>query len=389
MTLGILLNTVLDETPHVSVTAELCKRVRFRRSTCQNCVDVCPDNAITLSPGPGINDNCSNCGLCQNACPTEVFQNDVNWDRLLLKHMESLLSKDQTSGAKKGLFIHCSQAKKQNKNSIAIHCLGKLSENVLLGAALSGLAEMNLAKGHCSQCHLKNGETLLTNAMTTSREMVENIGLNKLALRLIEAQKDSFKDAPLTRRELFSKIAHRETVDATSFLSEQDDGDIANTSLELKAGTRPSPKREMLCKLIKQNVKKQNEQGNTRVHIIQQALPWKKMKVDEANCVACAICVNVCPTGALTKIFENNQVVRHLDSSLCTNCDLCQEACPERVISFEETYAATDLMNAQSYLVARIDMTSCAICGETIPARRGEICTTCEKRQISPMFMNV
>ena len=384
MTLGILLDAVLDETQHVSVTSQLCKRVRFRRSTCQNCVDVCPDNAITLSPGPSINDNCSNCGLCQNACPTEVFHNDVNRDQLLLKQVESLLRKGQTSDAKKGLFIHCSQAKKKNRNSLAIHCLANMSENFFLGAALSGLAEMNLAKGHCSQCHLKHGAALLINSMTTYQEIVEIIGLKKLTLSLNEAQKESIKDAPLTRRQLFSKIARQQTVGATSMLSEQADGEIANTPPEMKAGTRPSPKREILCKLIKQN-----GQGNTSVHINQQALPWKKMKVDEANCVACAICVNVCPTGALTKIFENNQVVRYLDSSLCTNCYLCQEACPERVISFEETYAATDLINAQSYLVARIDMTSCAICGETIPARRGEICTTCEKRQISPMFMNV
>lgn len=384
MTLGILLDAVLDETQHVSVTAELCKRVRFRRSACQNCVDVCPDHAISLSPGPSINDNCSNCGLCQNACPTEVFQNDVSRDQLLLKQVESSLSKDQTSGTKKGLFIHCGQAKKQNKNSLAIHCLGNMSENFFLGAALSGLAEMNLAIGHCAQCRLKNGEALLAYSITTYQEIVENIGFGKLALSLNEAQKDSIKDTPLTRRELFSKIAHRETAGATSVLSEQTDGEIANTPLEMKNGTRPSPKREILRNLIKQNGR-----GNTNVNIIQQALPWKKMEVDEANCVACAICVNVCPTGALTKIFENSQVVRHLDSGLCTNCYLCQEACPERVISFGKAYAATDLNKAQTYVVARIDMTSCAICGEIIPARRGEICTTCEKRQISPMFKNV
>ena len=70
-------------------------------------------------------------------------------------------------------------------------------------------------------------------------------------------------------------------------------------------------------------------------------------------------------------------------------CFASSEACPEGVIGFEEAYAATDLINDQTYVVARIDMTSCAICGETIPAGRGEICTTCEKRQISPMFMNV
>jgi len=384
MTLGILLDAVLDDTQHVSVTAELCKRVRFRRSACQNCVDVCPDNAITLSPGPSINNNCSNCGFCQNACPTEVFRNDVNRDQILLKQVESLLRKDHKSGNDKGVFIHCSQAKKQNRNSLAIHCLGNLSENFFLGVALSGLAEMNLAKGHCSQCHLKNGEALLSNSMTTYQETAENIGLKKLALNLNEGQKDSIEDAPLSRRELFSKIAHRETVGATPVLSERADVEIANTPLEMTGGTRASPRREILRNLIKQNGR-----GNTGFKLNQQVLPWKKMIVDEANCVACAICVNVCPTGALTKILENNHLIRHLDSGLCTNCYLCQEACPERVISFEEAYTATDLIKEQTYIVARIDMTSCAICGETIPARCGEVCTTCEKRQISPMFMGV
>lgn len=99
--------------------------------------------------------------------------------------------------------------------------------------------------------------------------------------------------------------------------------------------------------------------------------------------------VNVCPTGALTKVFENNQVVRHLNNSLCNNCNLCQEACPENVISFVEDYAVTDLIEDKTHVVARIDMTSCVLCGEFIPAGHGEICTTCEKRQISPMFMNV
>ncbi len=384
MTIGLLLDAVLDEAQHISVAPELCKRMRFRRSTCQNCVDVCPDNAITLSSGPSINDNCSNCGLCQNACPTEVFQNDVNMDQVLLKQVESLFSKDQAPADKKRLFIHCSQAEKQDKNSLAIRCLGNMSENFILGAALSDLDEVNLTKGHCSQCHLNNGEAFLTNTMTTSQVMVENMGLETFALSLHEEQKDHNNGETLTRREFFSKIAHRATGGETSALTAQEDWGINSRQLEVKDGKRLSPKREMLRELVKQNGR-----GNTNVNSNQQTLPWKIMKVDEANCVACAICVNVCPTGALTKIFENNQVVRHLNNSLCTSCNLCQEACPEGVISFEEDYAVTDLIEDKTHVVARVDMTSCVICGEIIPARYGEICTTCEKRQISTMFMNV
>ena len=143
-----------------------------------------------------------------------------------------------------------------------------------------------------------------------------------------------------------------------------------------------SPKRDLLHKLIKQN-----EGRIANVNDLQKALPWKKMNVDEANCVACAICVNVCPTGALTKIFESDQVVRHLNNSACTNCYLCEEACPENVISFEGNYTLSDLIEDKTHVVARVDMASCAICGEIIPERHGEICTTCEKRGTSPMFM--
>ena len=385
MTAGFILDAVLDKKQHIAVVPELCKRVRFRKSTCQTCVDVCPENAITLSPGPVINDNCSNCGLCQNACPTEVFQNDVDTNQLLLQQVEALFSQDldidPAADNQKRLFIHCSQAEKEDKNSLAIHCLGNISENFFLGAAFSGLKEVSLkevslTKGHCSQCHLKNGEALLTNSITTSQAIVENMGLEAFSLRLNEAQKDN--DAPLSRRELFSKISQRITADDTPTPSSQVD-----EALEMKDGKRVSPRRKMLSKLIIQN-----EQDNTSVNISQQTFPWKKMKVDEANCVACAICVNVCPTGALTKVFENNQVIRHLNNSLCTNCNLCQEACPEQVISFEENYTVTDLIEDKTYVVARIDMTSCAICGEINPARHGEICATCEKRQVAPMFMN-
>ncbi len=387
MTIGFLLDAFLDEAQHISLTSALCKRVRYRKSTCQNCVDVCPDNAITLSPGPSINDNCSNCGLCQNACPTEVFQNDVDMDQVLLKQVETLLSKDPGK-EKKCVFIHCNQAEKQDKTSQAIRCLGSMSENFFVGAALSGVNEMTLTKGHCSQCHLKNGEKLLSSAMKTSQALMESMRVEKFSLRLHEEQKDNNNDnnneEQLTRREFFSKIVHRVTDSAPSSLTEQVDGKMSNKQLEMKDGIRLSPKRKMLHMLIKHNVR-----GNTKANVNQQAFPWKKMKVDEANCVACAICVNVCPTGALTKTFENNQIVRYLNNSLCTNCNLCQEACPEGVISFEEDYAVTDLIEDRTHVVARIDMTACAICGEISPARQGEICTTCEKRQISPMFMNV
>lgn len=42
------------------------------------------------------------------------------------------------------------------------------------------------------------------------------------------------------------------------------------------------------------------------------------------ECINCDLCINVCPTGAITK--ENDEYV--LDEDKCINCSICSSACP-------------------------------------------------------------
>ena len=228
---------------------------------------------------------------------------------------------------------------------------------------------------------------MLESSMTTSKALAESMGLKKFIMKLQERQKRKKKEELLSRREFFTSISYKVTNSGTASILSQNESDaeeFINERSTFRDGKRPSHRRAQLRKLLRRG---EQDYANGGDH--HQVLPWTKMEVDEPNCTACGTCVAVCPTGALTKKFENNQVVRHLNNSLCTNCYLCQEACPESVISFEEDYAVTDLIEDKTHVVARIDMTSCVICGEIIPAGRGKTCATCEKRQISPMFMNV
>lgn len=110
------------------------------------------------------------------------------------------------------------------------------------------------------------------------------------------------------------------------------------------------------------------------------------MEVDEKNCIACGICVAVCPTGALRKERQNAQVIRYFNSALCSNCSLCEEACPKQVIRFATRVNMMDTIEGTTTVVARINLTSCTICGETIPETEGKVCITCQKRQLSPLF---
>ena len=122
-------------------------------------------------------------------------------------------------------------------------------------------------------------------------------------------------------------------------------------------------------------------------HPVGKSLDYRKMLVDVPHCVGCGVCVSVCLIGALVKEVKEFELTRTINYSLCTNCGVCAEACPQAVISFEESYSLSDLIGDREEEVARVTLNACLICGEIIPVSEGEVCTTCQKRQVVPMFM--
>lgn len=386
MVAKLLLNLALTEAETVAATPGLCKRVRYRQSECTECVDTCPEEAITLDMGPRINDACTQCGLCVSVCPTEAIQHGFNLDQQLLDRIKSSVGEAGAVGEpgaskhKKSFYIHCQQSQKQGEDSCRVACLGNITEEFMLGAALSGLDELVLARGECSECRLAAGGTLFQNAITTSRVRQQSLGLNGFVLRLAEKPKAAAKEARLSRRAFFSSITQR--------VKDQPIPDVQYSAVATANGepisqfnTRPSPKKESLRRLLRQL------NGRSDVSDLNAMSPWRTMLVDEKNCIACGVCVAVCPTGALRKEHENNQLIRYLNHALCTDCSLCEEACPKQVISFAAAGNIASHIEDTNTVVARIDLTACAICGETIPRAEGEVCITCQKRQLSPLFM--
>jgi ferredoxin len=346
-------------------------------------VDICPENAITLDPGPTINDRCSSCGLCQTACPTEVFQREIHTDEYLLSQIRPLLSKDTPAISKQRLFMHCQQAEKQNQASFSIPCLGSITENLVLGAALLGAQEVVLTKGTCSQCRLRQGEQLFTNSIAAFDVLSETIGLQQFTLSLQEKQKKQAEQATLSRRALFLRISGTQENKAEAVLSPKDKPiEVASSSSATTTNrTRPSPKRAFLRTLVENTTPR-----SPTIVKYEQACPWANVTIDEDNCVTCGICVSLCPTGAISGKTKNEHLSHYFSASLCTNCRLCEEACPEQVISFEQDFPMTDILKDEVRIVTRISLNACLICAEMIPASEGEICTTCQKRQMSTRF---
>ncbi len=386
MAAGFLLNVVLNEAHNICVLPGFCQRVRFRKSDCRRCLEICPENAISLNPGPIINSGCTDCGLCLNACPTEVFRHEFHTDRYLLNQARAIFGKDRhpIRAEKKRLFIHCHRAENQNNNSIGLQCLGRITANIILGGVLAGFDEAVLTKGICSQCRYQQGEKLLTNSIAVSRVLLESTGLGRFAISIKEKEKN--KETPLGRREIFSIISAKVKDKAASFLYHREKAmrEKLSQSPENKTGKRPLPQRELLRELLDQNRPK-----NTMVVKYNPKFPWGKIKIEQNKCSACGTCAALCPTGAISKKIKDDTQLLYFNSSLCINCSVCRAACPENAIGFEDDFALADIIAEEATVVAAIQLSTCIICGEIITAQKNNICPTCRKRQTWPMYVKI
>jgi 2-oxoglutarate ferredoxin oxidoreductase subunit delta len=67
-----------------------------------------------------------------------------------------------------------------------------------------------------------------------------------------------------------------------------------------------------------------------------------KLWVEENYCKGCLICIDVCPTDALSPADEINAKgyilpVEH-DMTRCKGCNLCELMCPDFAIAIEEIH---------------------------------------------------
>jgi ferredoxin len=109
-------------------------------------------------------------------------------------------------------------------------------------------------------------------------------------------------------------------------------------------------------------------------------LPWASLRIDQRDCATCGTCVNLCPTGAITRRIANDRLSHYFNGALCVNCGLCEEACPQHVIGFEPEFDARELVHDEAHAITDIRLHGCEICGEALPEREGRFCVTCHRR---------
>lgn len=369
---GSELATQAGEQSAAPAFAHRCKRVRHRQNGCRICQDVCPESAIALDPGPAVSERCTRCGLCQTACPTEVFQGEVHSDQRLLGRIGPMLRRERRAGGGGVLFVHCREAEPQHRGSLAVPCLGSVTENFLLGAVALGANSLTLACGDCGRCRLRAGEGLLDKAVAAYRALAPVLGLDSSAVKLEQRQRSA--RASSARRKFLARVTGGSAQGA-------DDWPPPGTKTPgpsrdaAEPGTGPTPGRALLLGLLRGA-----SWSPTPALRYDAGLPWASLRIDQRECAACGTCVNLCPTGAITRRIDEGRLAHHFSSALCVNCRLCQEACPQRVISFEPEFDARDLVQEEARAITGIRLHACEICGDMLPEGEGRFCITCQRR---------
>lgn len=358
--------------------ASLCKRLRYRPSDCARCREICPEDAISLAAGPRVDERCSGCGLCLTACPTEVFRDPRDTEALFLRQATSLLRREPAHPEQ--LIVRCHRAAREDRGVLDVPCLGSLSENVLVGAALAGFEGIILKRGRCSRCHLRKGGALIEDLVNNTRRLLASLALGGVLVGVTEQDRPAGER--ISRKELFSRIGtglRRRAAGVVPQGGGGADGAAGGGVASADEGSR-SPGRELLRRLIKARPAEAFEPVRYA-----PGGRWGRLRVEARRCVACGTCAAVCPTGSLMAAREKGYYRLLFSSALCTDCGLCVEACAEDAIGHQEAWSLADLLAGEQEVLATIELTSCAACGDEIRAGEGQLCSTCDRRGLSPV----
>lgn len=258
--------------------------------SCGACVFSCPSpGAIKLVRDeeqeiifPVINKNsCIRCGFCVEVCPTEpkTLKNGENY---LIMEEYRILPQEKVYIADEYLCIRCKK------------CLDACKVDAI--SYRDNLISIDQSKcvscGDCIEaCPVKGAikETYIINL--DEQKKITNLLIKNLE-ETITTEMERIRKTPDFDPESIVKLEHPLK-------------NIMEKALDI------SPNEEMILKII--------EKVTDRLKI--NVITW-----NEEKCNACRLCVNECPTNAISYDEEKGKV--HRDQEKCLRCSICFQTCP-------------------------------------------------------------
>ncbi|WP_025270715.1 4Fe-4S dicluster domain-containing protein [Hippea sp. KM1] len=321
---------------NIQINLNRCNRYIFAKSSCDSCTNICPTDAIKLTPYPSINeDSCIKCGLCYAACPSTAISIRNDNYRLL----------NETSSLER-IEIGCIFSKAANK----VSCIYRLDHSILTAWLLMG-KPVRIKRGDCKSCKFKNQARLffeelrIAVRLAKAADIEPDIKINKSTAEKVHIPKEG-----LSRRELLSALK------------------------------KPSskPKRILFLKHL------------NPIERIECRITAKITITD--SCDLCGICEVVCPTDAILIQKEQRGEV-WFNPAACINCQNCLIGCLRGAIEIESGY--TDLLKAEPEVIFEAKKRICTKCKTPFYSNsEEEVCPACKsrdakKQSIIDMFKNI
>jgi len=315
-------NSSADRKPQIH--QKLCSRVLFSESRCEKCFFSCPVGALHISDGSlEIDDKCTGCLFCAASCPNEVFSGTL----------------PDPEHAEEENILYCSALLPHEKEPLAdlppsvIPCLGSIPTKMILSRVSQEKTSLKVITGSCAECRMKKGESFFRGREREVRALLAILQMGSAPVEVLPVTTDD-------KHEILKIVkSHREKVRKKSVISRRDlflrlrdrfvqsDQPVQNDQAGERRGKGKEPTEATKCliAILKSHARNLGSE---------KTIPYFREMQLQDGCSGCGACANLCPTGALSMVKNEDFSELTWRPAHCSGCDLCLEACRMKAIRF-------------------------------------------------------
>lgn len=330
------------ERPGIATSLPHCCHTLHQRSTCTRCAAACPTGALVFDEGLKLDlGRCRECGTCAAACPTGALDARNPTDDQLLAGVY------QASAARRPVVFACEAMHPDTfgGQAIAVPCLGRLDESILLAALALGAPAVYLLASETGDCLFDGARDVVERVVSRVEALLAG-SRHAGAIRFVEEWPAEIPAPPPpaagpSRRDFLRGVGRSAGRVGSEAVYRQIEGEPA------PAAVRPSqslpPRRELLLAAWARL-------GQPVPAGLDSTGLWAHVRVS-ASCNACGMCARFCPTGALRTVSGETGMSLVFTPAHCVDCGLCKDVCYLDAIEYGHAAEPGDLSEATKVML--------------------------------------
>ena len=271
---------------YVKYDENFCAHSRNEISGCNNCLDVCPANAIKsngnfVSIDPGI---CGGCGFCGSVCPSNAIQTDYPPLEFILIQTKKIVENYLLAGGKNPqILLHDSEYGNEMISILSRHFDGLPSNLIPYELHSTG----------------RIGHDLIVSLIALGYEKIYVLTDPRLASEHVHVplQLDLAKN-------MINGVAKSVNQNFIKIITNNDPEEVSNIIYRNKDGVKlklqpynPLGKPRGIVRVAMQSLQKNNDKR--KLIELPKDSPYGTLDIDKEKCTICLSCVGACPASAL------------------------------------------------------------------------------------------